>query len=73
MVAARWTVDFAAKTVDAAACIDNRPNTVHRVLAPQEIALIRAAVAGVRVAPSPESCPTDAPVASRSPEEEKSR
>ena len=60
----RWTVDFAAKTIDAAACIDERAGTLRRALSAPEIARIRAAVAAVRVAPRPAACPADAPVSS---------
>ncbi|HSO40321.1 MAG TPA: hypothetical protein VLT33_47675 [Labilithrix sp.] len=60
----QWTADLAARTIAGQACIGAHPKAVDRALTAHEVALIRAALAGVRTAARPARCPTDAPVAS---------
>jgi hypothetical protein len=60
----QWTVSFVDETLTADACVGGHPTKVNRSLAASELTTARAALAKVRTAPKPTSCPTDVPVAS---------
>ncbi|NOU32451.1 MAG: hypothetical protein HOO96_31485 [Polyangiaceae bacterium] len=59
-----WTIDLVNKTITGAGCVEARRTTVSRTLTNTEVGEARMALAKVRTAPRPESCPTDAQVLS---------
>lgn len=62
--AGRWTVNLAAATLDADACVGGQHVTANRALTSTELKDVKGALSKLRTTKRPTACPTDVPVTS---------